>query len=250
MNATTAPRRTGAMPARESPGSPGLRPARETRYQKHVCATSSGCRGLCSSLGESRQSSAPTRRSGCVPESLSLRSRSPSHAPVRSAKRSGRLRAQARRRGHVATAETHQQAARPVWATDSGRTATSCVNRKLRALAVGRVSETSLDVLRSQVGQVFEDLLLRHSGRKVLEHVIYRDTQTTNARLATALARLDRDDVSIVHGAVPSGSGYRPRFHCIEQPTTFEFVINTKTAAALGTTMPQRGVRRAEEVME
>src|SRR5665213_3227168 len=66
-------------------------------------------------------------------------------------------------------------------------------------LAVGRECQAGEDVAFSQLRKISQYLRISHPRRKVLQHINHRDPRATNARLSTALPRLHRDDLRIVH---------------------------------------------------
>ena len=96
----------------------------------------------------------------------------------------------------------HRLEDRPAVATDAGRRVASRVYGKLRPFTVGGVRKTGLNVCGGQVRKVPQNLLLRHAGREVLEHIANSHAHASNTWLAATLPRFYGDDVPIIHGAI------------------------------------------------
>lgn len=110
--------------------------------------------------------------------------------------------------------QTRRRVVPPDAATDSGRTTASRCQSELRAFTVGGIGQASLYVLAGQIREVNQNLLLRHPRGEVRQDLIDGHSQSADARLAATLSRLNRDDVSIVHGTgAPAGSPSSRRSH-------------------------------------
>src|ERR1035437_531987 len=79
--------------------------------------------------------------------------------------------------------------------------AASRVYGKLHSFTVSGVREAGPDVLGCQIREILQNLLLRHSGSEVVQHVIHGHPHPTNARLAAAFPQFNGDNVPIIHGA-------------------------------------------------
>lgn len=86
-------------------------------------------------------------------------------------------------------------------AKGSGRTAASRAYCELHAFAVSGVSQACLNVLDGEVGKVLQNLLLRHAGGEVIQHIVHGYAHAADAGFSSVLARFDRDDVTIIHSA-------------------------------------------------
>ena len=82
----------------------------------------------------------------------------------------------------------------------SGRGGASpSADRNQSPLAIRGEREAGPDVFARQVREVTEEVVLGHAGRQIVEHVGDRDAQATDAGLAAAFSRLDRDPVQVSH---------------------------------------------------
>ena len=55
---------------------------------------------------------------------------------------------------------------------------------------ISSVLQTSGDISSFKVGIIFENLLLRNSGRKEIKHILYSDTHSPDAGTTTTLIRV------------------------------------------------------------
>ena len=67
------------------------------------------------------------------------------------------------------------------------------------ALPFGGVGEASADVVARQLGEIRQNLRLRHAARQIAEDIANRNAGTSNARLAKSDGRIHSDSVEQVH---------------------------------------------------
>src|SRR5579883_2632735 len=76
-------------------------------------------------------------------------------------------------------------------------------------LAIRRKSKTGADVIASEVLKIVQDLILRHPVSQIVAHVVILVPHAMDARLTAHLARLDRDDLDVIHGLRASLTRYQ-----------------------------------------
>ena len=75
----------------------------------------------------------------------------------------------------------------------------------LRRMVLRNISDSDVRTVLT-TGEIIEeaprrkDLSLRHARGEVLEDVVHRDAQASDARLAAAPAGLDGEEVPVIHG--------------------------------------------------
>src|SRR5947209_8598963 len=94
------------------------------------------------------------------------------------------------------TPETQPPAALAAFGTGSGRTAGS---RGRSRQLVGGKGEAGPDVVGSELRKIGEQLRDGHPASEILQHIAHRDPHAADARLPAPLARLDGDELRIVH---------------------------------------------------
>src|ERR1035441_7312371 len=112
----------------------------------------------------------------------------------------------------------------------SGRTRASCRKRYRMALLVRRKSQAGANIVFSQLREVRKNFLMRHSQCQPAQNVSDRYPHSSNAGLATAFARFNGDNLSIVHAFLLSLLP-RPGKSCSFQPL-FEFFALVSLAVA------------------
>src|SRR5947207_299448 len=89
-----------------------------------------------------------------------------------------------------------------------------CGQGRQSPLAVGGERQASAATFGSEIGKLRENLLLGHPARQVLQHVRYGHAHAADAGLAAALARLDCDDLSVVHNEMIAERARRSTVIC------------------------------------
>ena len=67
------------------------------------------------------------------------------------------------------------------------------------AFAIGGIGEAGANVLVGQIGEVVDDLGPAHAGGNPAQHIADGNAQAAHAGASAPLARLQGDDVPIIH---------------------------------------------------
>src|ERR1019366_2216890 len=87
--------------------------------------------------------------------------------------------------------EMCHEGTRPVLKTHSGRTAASFARDQHLMFALGGVAETSENIVAREVRKILQQILFRHAGGEIRQHVIHGHAHSTDAWLTATLARLE-----------------------------------------------------------
>ena len=68
------------------------------------------------------------------------------------------------------------------------------------ALSVSRERQTRLDIFFREVREIRENFFLAHAAGEIFQHVRYSHSGSANGRLAASLARLDTNNLAVIHG--------------------------------------------------
>src|SRR5688572_3525341 len=68
-------------------------------------------------------------------------------------------------------------------------------------VAISGIGQSRTDVFKGELRALHDNLLVAHSISEPSRNTVYPDTHPADTRPATALARLDGDDLTIIHGS-------------------------------------------------
>jgi len=99
----------------------------------------------------------------------------------------------------VRTQSTFGGALRTSFRERFGPAVTSLSCNRWAAFAISRKTQARQDVFVCELRKIGEHFLLSHSRRQIRQHVIHGDAHASHARLSAALARLNGDDLLVIH---------------------------------------------------
>ncbi len=85
----------------------------------------------------------------------------------------------------------------PAWVTSSRQTIASSADNAGMPFPVGCKRKTCQDVFMGQIVEIFQNFLLGHARRKIIQHIVNGDPHPPYARLAAPFAGFDSDNLSV-----------------------------------------------------